>query len=156
MSTFDLKRFVDAQIEHYSKALAEIKNARKETHWMWFIFPQIQGLGYSSMSVYYSIKSHQEAIDYLQHPILCDRLIEITKALVHLREKNPQLNASHIFGEVDALKLKSSLTLFAHIVQKNQAFHDDLKFQIFAQTINLYFQGQYDLNTLEILRSMQS
>jgi uncharacterized protein (DUF1810 family) len=153
LSTFNLKRFEDAHNEYYSKAFIEIKNAKKETHWMWFIFPQIQGLGYSSMSVYYAIKNQQEAIAYLLHPILSSHLIEITQEVLRLKQKNPQINAFEIFGEIDAIKFKSSLTLFSEVVKQNQEFHQDLKFQIFQQIIDLYFQGQSDLTTLNLLKA---
>src|SRR5476651_2122605 len=100
-----LKRFTDAQQSVYPTALSEIKNGRKRSHWMWFIFPQIQGPGFSETSRYYAIKDLQEAEAYLRHPVLGSRLIEISKTLL----KSAGNNATVIFGSPDHLKLKSSM-----------------------------------------------
>src|SRR3954463_7673975 len=105
----NLERFVDVQKESYPKALSEIKNGRKQSHWMWYIFPQVQGLGFSSTSKYYAIRDLDEAKEYLRHPVLGTRLIEICNVLLDL----PSNDAHGIFGSPDDLKLKSSMTLFA-------------------------------------------
>ena len=119
---YNLERFVNAQENSYRIALKEIKNGEKRSHWMWFIFPQIDGLGTSSMSREYSIKNQQEAKDYLDHNILGNRLIEITSALMKIEQKS----ARSIFDYPDDLKLKSSMTLFKIISPKNKLFSDVL------------------------------
>lgn len=106
---FELGRFVAAQAAMYSQALAEIRQGRKASHWMWFIFPQIAGLGHSAMARRYAIGSIAEARAYLEHPILGARLRECVGALQAL----PPISADAVFGPVDALKLRSCLTLFA-------------------------------------------
>ena len=105
---YNLERFVNAQENSYQIALKEIQNGEKCSHWMWFIFPQIDGLGMSSISKEYSIKNQQEAQNYLNHNILGKRLIEITNTLMKIEKKS----ARSIFGYPDDLKLKSSMTLF--------------------------------------------
>ena len=119
---YNLERFVNAQQNSYKVALKEIQNGEKRSHWMWFIFPQIDGLGMSSMSREYSIKNQQEAKDYLDHNILGNRLIEITKALMKIEQKSVR----SIFGYPDDLKLKSSMTLFKIISPENKLFSDVL------------------------------
>jgi uncharacterized protein (DUF1810 family) len=109
MDMFDLQRFVSAQAGNYNGALAEIRNGRKRGHWMWFIFPQLAGLGNSAMARHYAIRSLDEARAYLQHPILGERLRTCVAALQDLDEND----AEAVFGAVDTLKLRSSLTLFA-------------------------------------------
>jgi uncharacterized protein (DUF1810 family) len=108
---FDLQRFVDAQQGSYETALAEISHGRKRSHWMWYIFPQIAGLGHSAMARHYAIGSLDEAAAYLAHPLLGPRYIACTKALQDLGEL-PGRSAETVFGVVDAMKLRSSLTLF--------------------------------------------
>ena len=103
-----MDRFLKAQTKTYNVALKEIKDGHKETHWMWWIFPQYKGLGHSEMSQYYAIQSRDEAMAYWKHPILGDRLRECIKALLELKTND----AVEIFGHVDAQKLKSSMTLF--------------------------------------------
>jgi uncharacterized protein (DUF1810 family) len=131
-----MERFLEAQ--DYDTVLHELKSGKKQTHWMWFVFPQIYGLvpNPSPMSAKYAIKSRNEAIDYYNHPVLGKRLIELTKVLLKLDETNPEL----IFGKIDAQKLQSSLTLFA-IVSKNK---------MFAKALDKFFDGKRDKNT-EIL-----
>ena len=119
---YNLERFVYAQENSYKVALKEIQNGEKNSHWMWFIFPQINGLGMSSISKKYSIKNKQEAKDYLDHNILGNRLIEITSALMKIEQKS----ARSIFDYPDDLKLKSSMTLFKIISPKNKLFSDVL------------------------------
>ena len=119
---YNLERFINAQGNSYHIALKEIKNGKKLSHWMWFIFPQIDGLGLSLTAKEYSIKNSQEAKDYLNHNILGKRLIEITNALMKLENSS----ARSIFGYPDDLKLKSSMTLFKIIASDNKIFSDVL------------------------------
>src|SRR6476469_7431294 len=106
---YNLKRFIDAQATSYANALSEIKNGRKRSHWMWYIFPQIQGLGFSETSRYYAIKDIDEAEEFLKDPVLGPRLLKICNELLQLRSND----AHSIFGSPDDLKLKSSMTLFS-------------------------------------------
>jgi len=137
---FDLQRFLDAQEGTYGRALAEIRRGRKQSHWMWYIFPQIEGLGRSSTTQYYAIKSREEARQYLAHPVLGARLRECVRALLALEGRS----ASQIFGYPDTLKLRSSLTLFAQVDKEGDA--------IFEAALEKYYQGEPDERTLEILR----
>ena len=139
MASYLLDRFVKAQNNQYSTALAEIKSGRKRSHWMWFIFPQYDGLGFSEVSRFYAIKSVDEARAYLDHPILGSRLIEISSALLLIRDKD----ARNIFGTPDDLKLKSSMTLFASIAEEHS---------IFEKVLDAYFQGKKDEKTLNLLK----
>ena len=118
----NLERFVNAQENSYQIALGEIQNGQKRSHWMWFIFPQIDGLGASPISKKYSIKNQQEAQNYLNHNILGKRLIEITSVLMKVKKKS----ARSIFGYPDNLKLQSSMTLFKKIQPENKLFSDVL------------------------------
>lgn len=104
----DLNRFVEAQEDYFDLAYEEIKNGKKKTHWMWYIFPQIHGLGFSETSIYYSIKSINEAISYLNNEYLYDNMIKMCNLLLNVKVKNP----ATIFGGVDSLKLRSCMTLF--------------------------------------------
>ena len=122
MTAPDLTRFVDAQGPVFNTVLEELSAGCKKTHWMWFVFPQIDGLGMSSISKEYSIKNSQEAKDYLNHNILGKRLIEITSVLMKIEKKS----ARSIFGYPDDLKLKSSMTLFKIISSDNEIFSDVL------------------------------
>lgn len=122
MLKYNLDRFVEAQKNHYADALSEIRNGEKETHWMWFIFPQIQGLGTSEMARRYAITSIEEAEAYLAHPILGPRLIEI--ALAMLQNKGRSANA--ILGSPDDMKLRSSCTLFTKVSPDGSVFHQML------------------------------
>jgi len=135
----DLGRFEDAQNGVYASALAEIQSGRKRGHWMWFIFPQIQGLGSSDMARFYAIRNKAEAIDYLQHPVLGKRLIEISKKLLMLKTNN----AEEVFGTVDSLKLRSCMTLFSSL---------DNAHPVFSEVINKFFDGP-DEKTLAFLKS---
>ena len=136
----NLERFISAQESDYAIALSEIKGGRKRSHWIWYIFPQIQGLGYSSMAQFYAIKDKEEAIAYLKHPILGKRLVKITEALLDLQENN----ASLIMGYPDDLKLKSSMTLF-YVVSAQD---------IFKKVLDKYFSGELDQKTISILESV--
>jgi uncharacterized protein (DUF1810 family) len=132
---YHLQRFVDAQNPVYGKVCAELRDGRKRSHWMWFIFPQIMGLGSSPLARKFAISSLAEAAAYLQHPILGPRLIECTR-LVNLIEGRP---IQQIFGYPDDLKFRSSMTLFAHAAGENQLFVDALQ---------KYFKGEFDPTTL--------
>lgn len=134
--SFDLNRFINAQEVWYEKALLEIKLGKKVSHWMWFIFPQISGLGYSEKSKYYSINNLSEAQAFLEHPLLGTRLIQISKELLTLQEND----ISKIFAYPDNLKLKSSMTLFLLVSDTND--------NIFLQVLNKYFNSQIDIKTL--------
>ena len=116
--SINLSRFIEAQEESYSTALEEVKKGRKQGHWMWYIFPQIQGLGYSSTSQYYAIQNIEEAIEYLNDTVLGTRLIEICNELLKLDCND----AYSIFGSPDHLKLKSSVTLFSQVENANPVF----------------------------------
>lgn len=133
----NLERFINAQQYDYPVALYELKAGYKESHWMWFIFPQYKGLGYSSIAKYYAIQSKKEAIAYVHHPILGKRLIEISQVLLDLNCDD----ATAIFGSPDNLKLKSCMTLF-YIVSKEA---------IFQKVLDKFYEGQYDQKTIELL-----
>lgn len=134
---FDLERFLEAQRGVYEQACAELRRGRKTGHWMWFIFPQLAGLGSSAMSQRYAIRSPDEARAYLAHPILELRLQEITNIVLEIEGRT----AEEIFGWPDDAKLRSSMTLFT------QASDDP----IFLDVLNRYFHGQPDARTLELL-----
>lgn len=135
---FDLSRFVEAQKEVYAQALAEIRSGRKRSHWMWYIFPQFDGLGSSSTSRYYAIRSVAEARAYLQHPILGRRLLECCSAALGVEGRS----AVEIFGSPDDLKLRSCATLFASIAPPGS---------VFDQLLNQFFRGKRDDRTLQLL-----
>ncbi len=130
---YDLHRFVAAQdaAGTYDRALAELRAGEKTGHWMWFVFPQFAGLGQSQMSRIYSIRSLDEARAYLRHPVLGPRLAECAATLTRLSDRS----AEHVFGPVDAVKLRSSMTLFGHLDEAGP---------IFTQVLELYFEGQPD------------
>lgn len=136
---YNLQRFIDAQSLWYNKALNEINNGRKRSHWIWFIFPQILGLGRSTNSIKYALKSKEEAILYLNHPILGSNLIEITKTFLILENKS----AYEILGSTDSKKLKSCMTLFDFIQSENNIFQD---------VILKYFNGNKCNDTLNLLK----
>src|SRR3954465_1413665 len=115
---YDLLRFLTSQKTDYATALAEIKQGSKRSHWMWYIFPQVAGLGYSETSRYYAIRNASEAEEYLNHPVLGPRRIEICEALLALETSDPHA----VFGSPDDMKLKSSMTLFAGIPNSNPVF----------------------------------
>ncbi|MCR5890031.1 DUF1810 domain-containing protein [Hymenobacter sp. J193] len=135
----NLQRFLDAQQRDFSTALAEIRSGRKRSHWMWYIFPQIQGLGYSETARFYAIQSRPEAEAYLQHPVLGSRLVEISEALLTLESND----ATRIMGSPDDVKLKSSMTLFAALEGFNP---------VFQRVLDKFFSGSPDAKTLQILR----
>lgn len=138
MQNNGLERFVKAQESDYNDAFNEVKNGRKKTHWMWYIFPQIQGLGYSETAKYFAIRDIEEAAEYLKHPILGDRLMRITAELLKLEG-----SAAQIFGSPDDLKLHSSMTLFAAIKDSNP---------LFDQVLQKFFKGRKDEKTIQKLK----
>lgn len=131
---YDLQRFVDAQAPVYQRVVAELRQGRKQSHWMWFIFPQIAGLGTSETSKTYAISSMEEAKAYLAHPVLGPRLVECARILTQLRGRI----AREIFGCTDARKLCSSMTLFATAAPDNLLFQD---------VLDQYFDGVRDIHT---------
>lgn len=135
---FQLSRFVTAQEGVYEEALREIHQGRKTSHWMWFIFPQLDGLGRSPMAQRYAIQSLAEARAYLEHPVLGPRLRECVRALLDVKGRS----ASEIFGSPDDLKLRSSLTLFARAARAPS---------VFADALTAYFDGVPDERTLALL-----
>ncbi len=136
---FDLDRFVTAQGPVYETAVAELRNGRKEGHWMWYIFPQISGLGVSQTSIFYAIGDRAEAAAYLAHPVLGPRLVECTRlALAHADKGAPAL-----FGHPDDLKFQSSLSLFSRVRGADP---------VFQQALDAFFGGIGDEKTLKILR----
>jgi len=133
-----LNRFVQAQEDDYDQALAEIKNGRKQSHWMWYIFPQFDGLGFSSTSKRYSIKSVAEAKAYLAHPVLGRRLIECAEATLRIEGRS----AFDIFGSPDDIKLRSCATLFACVSPMGS---------VFDRLLDKYYRGERDSKTLHLL-----
>ena len=134
----NLERFVKAQEGSYEIALNEIKKGRKESHWMWYIFPQVKGLGHSSTAQYYAIQGRAEAEAYLAHPVLSKRLFEISEELLKIDSDD----ASLVFGFPDDLKLKSSMTLFSLISKKT----------VFKRVLDKFFDGEIDERTVELLK----
>ncbi len=137
-SDYNLKRFVDAQARDYHIALTEIKSGHKRSHWMWYVFPQIAGLGYSEMAKRFAIKDLPDAIAYLEHPVLGPRLMEISHALLRL----PGNNAIAVMGSPDDLKLRSSMTLFSLVPGADPVFEAVLK---------KFFEGKKDSATLQLI-----
>ncbi|MCS7470576.1 DUF1810 domain-containing protein [Stieleria sp. ICT_E10.1] len=135
---FDLARFVSAQRDSYEQALSEIERGQKRTHWMWFVFPQLRGLGFSSTAQLYGISGIDEARAYLVHPVLGTRLIECCQAILSVRDRT----ATQILGQPDDLKLCSCATLFASIAGDNS---------VFQQVLERFFDGKADSRTLQLL-----
>ncbi|CAD0005536.1 DUF1810 domain-containing protein [Flavobacterium salmonis] len=131
----DLTRFLDAQNKLYLTAYSELKKGKKETHWMWFIFPQLKGLGKSTLAKYYAIADLKEAEDFLNHPILAKHLIEICKVLLEYKTKSIEA----ILGELDARKLRSSMTLFTQVENTDP---------VFQEILDVFFLGYSDPITL--------
>ena len=138
MDSNSLNRFIIAQEYMYVNALEEIKKGEKESHWIWYIFPQLRGLGYSPKAYTYGIDGLEEAKAYLEHPVLSARLIEITEALLTHRGKDIE----DIMGDIDALKLRSSMTLFALISEADSVFH---------QVLEVFYDRKMDEMTLGLL-----
>jgi uncharacterized protein (DUF1810 family) len=136
--SYDLKRFVEAQSRAWEQVRSELRQGSKRGHWMWFIFPQMKGLGMSETSRFYGIGSREEAVAYLRHAELGPRLVECTRLVLEARART----AEQIFGEVDALKFHSSMTLFAEVSLRETAF---------AEAIARFFDGEKDAATLDLL-----
>ena len=134
----DLNRFIEAQEKVYEKALEEIKNGHKRSHWIWYIFPQIQGLGFSSTSKFYAIADTTEARAYIENDLLRERLIEISESLLKLDTHN----ATEVMGTPDDLKLHSSMTLFKIVAPE---------YDVFEKVLDKFFDGKLDPLTLEML-----
>ena len=134
---FDLQRFVDAQIPIYKSVLAELRNGKKLTHWMWFVFPQVEGLGSSPMAQAYAIRSIEEAEAYLSHPVLGPRLIECTRLVTRHFDRK----AEEIFGFPDYLKFRSCVTLFHEVSDE----------RCFSRALKIFFNDEPDQDTLRRL-----
>ena len=132
-----LERFVQAQADSYARALREIKSGRKTSHWMWYIFPQLSGLGHSQTARYYAIRDCAEAEAYLAHPVLGKRLLEISSELLKLESSD----ATAVMGWPDDLKLKSSMTLFSLVSRE----------PVFRQVLEKYFRGEEDAYTVQAI-----
>lgn len=138
MDINSLDRFLEAQERMYEIALKEIRNGENESHWMWYIFPQLRGLGRSQMAYAYGINGLEEAKAYLAHPVLSARLIEICEALLEHKDEDIE----DILGDVDAMKLCSSMTLFALISEDGSIFH---------QVLNCFYNGNIDERTTKLI-----
>ena len=138
IARYNLKRFVDAHHQNYANALEEIQRGQKRSHWMWYIFPQLRGLGRSSMANYYGIVDEDEAMMYLQHPVLGRHLFEITKEMLAINNKSIE----DVLGEIDALKFRSSMTLFDMIYPNS----------IFSEALQKYYKGEADQLTIRLLQ----
>ena len=137
---FNLERFKKAQEKDYPRALEEIRNGHKESHWMWYIFPQLKGLGYSEISQFYGIDGRAEAVAYIEDEVLKARLIEISEALLSINNSN----AEDVMGYPDDRKLKSCMTLFAEV---------EPEVDVFKKVLDKFFAGEKDKKTLEILNN---
>ena len=139
----NLNRFLEAQQSTYKIALSEIQQGEKQSHWMWFIFPQINGLGFTDYNIFYAIKNIDEAKAYYNHPILGKRLIEITGAILAIQNKT----ALEILGKPDTRKLKSCMTLFSQLPNASP---------VFQQVLDKFYNGELDEKTMDILHSQKS
>jgi len=139
-----IERFLTAQERDYARALSELKNGLKVTHWMWYIFPQLRFLGKSETAYYYGIADEAEAIAYCQNPVLRERYIACCQALDGLTECNPK----RIMGEIDAIKLRSSLTLFYMVDGENGALYQRL--------IDKFYQGKWDSSTVQYIQARRT
>ena len=142
MDKYNLNRFIEAQVDSYESAMSELSRGRKSGHWIWYIFPQIDGLGSSDIAKLYSIKSIEEAQAYLEHPVLGQRLIESCEILLRLED----FSISEIMGFPDDLKLKSSMTLFAQVSPQSS---------IFSEILSKYYEDDLDQTSLEIIKRME-
>jgi uncharacterized protein (DUF1810 family) len=133
-----LSRFLEAQAHNYSAALRELRAGAKQSHWMWYVFPQVAGLGFSSMAQRYAIRTQEEARAYLAHPVLGPRLVECAEALLEVKDRS----AEQIMGNPDCLKLQSSLTLFSAISPPAS---------VFDRVLEKYYDGAKDPKTLQYL-----
>lgn len=141
-STGSLERFIQAQNGLYDEIVRELKGGKKVGHWMWYVFPQIAGLGQSATAKFYAIQDPGEAHRYLLHPILGERLLECTKIVLSLKNKS----ALEIFGDIDAMKFRSSMTLFVSVAGSDS---------VYQHAIDKYFDGAPDQRTQNILSKLQ-
>ena len=139
MDSFDLERFLSAQAGTYDQVISELRAGRKRSHWMWFIFPQLKGLGHSATAQHYAVSSLAEAEAYLAHPVLGKRLLECVTLTLKHRHKT----ASHIFGYPDDLKFRSCLTLFDRAGDEG----------VFTQALGAFYDGEPDERTLALLNA---
>jgi uncharacterized protein (DUF1810 family) len=139
---FDLERFVEAQGPVMEQVRSELRRGQKRGHWMWFVFPQIKGLGRSEMAVFYAIGSREEAVAYLKHPLLGPRLVECTRLVLGVTGRTHARTSEQIFGEIDSMKFRSSMTLFAQVTVQET---------VFQEALEKYFDGEGDAATLEVL-----
>ena len=139
---YDLERFYEAQEYDYETALSEIRNGRKESHWMWYVFPQVAGLGRSAMAEYYAIRNKEEARAYIEDPVLGKRLIEISQALLQIESDD----AGKVMGWPDNLKLRSCMTLFAEVAPEQP---------VFRSVLEKFYDGEMDGKTLDIMGGMK-
>ena len=135
---YNLARFVQAQERDYERALSEIRAGQKRSHWMWYIFPQFEGLGHSPTSRHYAIRSTEEAAAYLAHPVLGPRLLECAEAALQIKGRT----ALEIFGSPDDMKLRSCATLFAYVSPDRS---------VFQRIMDEYFRGEHDERTIDLL-----
>lgn len=140
----DLTRFKKAQEHDYETALAEIRSGQKQSHWMWYIFPQLEGLGFSEISQYYGIKGIEEARAYLADDFLRSHLVEISESLLALESNN----ATQVMGYPDDLKLKSSMTLFLLATERDSKYEKEAR--VFKAVLEKYFDGEMDEQTVEM------
>ena len=138
MNQYNLNRFIEAQMTTYEGAMLELTRGRKESHWVWYIFPQIEGLGKSDIAKLYSVKSLEEGRAYLEHPVLGPRIIHACEVLLNLKDKS----MVEVMGFPDNLKLHSSMTLFEAVSDANS---------IFTEIIEVYFDDERDKSSLEII-----
>ena len=137
----DLNRFLEAQEYDYDIALEEMRDGHKCSHWMWYIFPQISGLGFSPTAKYFEIQNKKEALDYINHPVLGKRILEISSVLLNIKSND----AREVMGYPDDLKLRSSMTLFAEITSEHE---------VFQKVLDKFFDGEKDDKTIEILKKL--
>jgi uncharacterized protein (DUF1810 family) len=144
---YDLQRFIDAQEDIYASVRAELGAGKKRSHWMWFIFPQLKGLGRSAMAARFAIGSIEEARAYLAHPVLGPRLRECSRLVANVEGRSIE----DIFGYPDDMKFRSSMTLFAQAASGNES--DDGDDAVFAECLRKYFGGKPDPATLDLLKT---
>ena len=142
MDKYNLNRFIEAQVDSYESAMGELSRGKKLGHWIWYIFPQIVGLGSSDITKLYSIKSIEEAQAYLEHPVLGERLFKSCDILLRLEDAS----ISDVMGFPDDLKLKSSMTLFTEVSPPNS---------IFSEVLSKYYEDDLDQTSLEIIKRMK-
>lgn len=135
---YDLKRFLHAQAENYPVALKELKNGKKRSHWIWYVFPQVAGLGTSAMAEAYAIRSREESEDYVKHPVLGARLIECSEVMLTHKGRR----VTEIMGSPDDMKLRSSMTLFSIVAPQCS---------VFDEVLETFFGGTSDQRTLDFL-----